>query len=135
MFNHPSSTFVLIKKYEKIIDAVTDYITHENKNIRNAAISILLNYSIAFLARKDDNQGRVQIIACLVDAFNNEEDAQNFMRIIASVGNLLFEDEEVTNLAKDFGLLEKLSSIEKFKGKDIYDKCSKISAEIKILIS
>jgi phospholipase A-2-activating protein len=136
MFNHPSSTFVIIRKYEKIIDAITDYVTHENKNIRNAAISILLNYSIAFISRKDDNQGRVQIIACLLDAFDKEDDAQNFMRIVASIGNLLFEDEEVTNLAKDFGLTdEKIhSSVEKFKGKDIYDKCSKIFTEIRLLI-
>jgi phospholipase A-2-activating protein len=135
MFNHPSSTFVLMQKYEKIIDAITDYVVHENKNIRNAAITILLNYSIGFLSRKEDNQGRVQIIACLVDAFDQESDAQNFMRITATVGNLLFEDDEVTGLARDFGIAGKLSSVEKFKGKDIHDKCSKLAEEIHLLVA
>lgn len=135
MFKHPSSTFVLISKYEKVIDTVVDYVSHENKNIRNAALTVLLNYSVAFLTRKDDNQGRVQSIACLVDVLDQEADPQNYMRILAAIGNLIYEDKEVQGLATDFGVLDKLGSVEKFKGKDVYDKCTKYAEEIKIILT
>mmetsp|Transcript_10809 Transcript_10809/g.12253 ORF Transcript_10809/g.12253 Transcript_10809/m.12253 type:complete len:136 (-) Transcript_10809:3-410(-) len=135
MFKHPSSTFVLISRYERIMDTISDFISHDNKNVRNAAITIMLNYSIAFLSRVEDNQGRVQAIACLVDALDQEKDANNYMRILASVGNLMFEDEEVQSLGRDLGILDKLSSVEAFKGKDIYDKSKAYAQEIKIILS
>jgi hypothetical protein len=135
MFKHPSSTFVLVSKYEMVIDAVVDYLSHENKGIRNGAITVLLNYAVAFVTRKDDNQGRVQAIGGLVNVIDTESEPQNYMRILAAVGNLIFEDEEVQSLANEFGLLDKLSSLEKFKGKDVYDKCSKYVEEIKIILS
>lgn len=134
MFKHPSSTFVLISKYEKVIDGVVDYLSHENKNIRNAAITVLLNYSIAFLSRKEDNQGRVQAVAGLVDVLDKEDEGQNFMRLLAALGNLMFEESDVQELVKDFGILDKLSAVENFRGKDVYDKCSKYAEEIKLML-
>lgn len=120
----------MISRYEKVIDTVADYISHEDKNIRNAAITVLLNYSVAFLSRKDDNQGRVQCIAVLVESIDSEEDPQNYMRILAAIGNLIFEDTEIASLANDFGVEEKLATVEKFKGKDVYDKSKGYATEI-----
>lgn len=120
----------MISRYEKVIDTVADYISHEDKNIRNAAITVLLNYSVAFLSRKDDNQGRVQCIAVLVESIDSEEDPQNYMRILAAIGNLIFEDTEIASLANDFGVEEKLTTVEKFKGKDVYDKSKGYATEI-----
>lgn len=120
----------MISRYEKVIDTIADYISHEDKNIRNAAITVLLNYSVAFLSRKDDNQGRVQCIAVLVESIDSEEDPQNYMRILAAIGNLIFEDTEIASLANDFGVEEKLTTVEKFKGKDVYDKSKGYATEI-----
>ena len=134
MFKHPSSVFILISKYETTIDGVTDYISHEKKQVRNAAVTVLLNYSCAFLERKENNEGRVQILACVNEAIENEKDPNTYMKILATIGNLIFEDEEVQSLAKDFGIIEKLGSIEKFKGKDGYEKSVKYVKDIKNIL-
>ena len=46
----------------------------------------------------------------------------------------MFEAEEVQSLAKDFGLLDKLDSVNKFKGKDVFEKCTNYIQEFKLLV-
>lgn len=44
------------------MDNVSQFICSDNKNIRQAAITVLLNYSIMFLD-KADPEGKVQLIS------------------------------------------------------------------------
>ena len=133
MFKHPSSTYVLIEKYERVIDAISDFISRDDKNIRNAAITVMLNYSIAFLSRTEDNQGRVQCIAVLVENMDSEADANSYMRILAAIGNLMFEDSEIASLSCDLGIEDKFGSVEKFNGNDLYNKSKQYVQEIKMI--
>lgn len=133
MFKHPSSTYVLIEKYERVIDAISDFISRDDKNIRNAAITVMLNYSIAFLSRTEDNQGRVQCIAVLVENMDSEADANSYMRILAAIGNLMFEDSEIASLSCDLGIEDKFDSVEKFNGNDLYNKSKQYLQEIKMI--
>mmetsp|Transcript_2093 Transcript_2093/g.2661 ORF Transcript_2093/g.2661 Transcript_2093/m.2661 type:complete len:88 (-) Transcript_2093:29-292(-) len=85
--------------------------------------------------RKDDNQGRIQSISSLVEYLDQETDSQTFMRMLAAIGNLTFEDSDVQSLAEDLGVLEKFESLSKFKGQDSYELCTKYINEIKLIIS
>ena len=134
LFRHASSTFVVNSKYEKIIDSVVDFISHDKQAVRDAAVSVLLNYSILFLAKKDDNQGRIQSVSCLVEYLDQESDAKTFMKILATVGNLMFEDEDVKSLADGLGIKEKFDSVNKFKTTDSFELCSKFINEINIML-
>lgn len=121
-------------KYERIIDSVVDFISHEKPAVRDAAVSVLLNYSILFLTKKEDNQGRIQSVSVLVEYLDQETDAKTFLKILATIGNLMFEDEDVKSLADGLGIKDKLDSINKFKTTDSYELCSKFVAEINIML-
>ena len=47
-----------------MVDVVSGVMAHQKTNIREAAITVLLNYSITFL-QKDDSEGKVQAISAL----------------------------------------------------------------------
>lgn len=49
MFKEMTAIFVVKEKYEKVIEAVTPHLSNPKTNIREAAITVLLNLSIAFL--------------------------------------------------------------------------------------
>lgn len=50
---------------QRIIDAVQPHLVNADKNVRQAAITALLNYSVEFLS-KDDTEGRVLAMTALV---------------------------------------------------------------------
>ena len=56
-----------------MLDNISQYVFSDNKNIRNAAITVMLNYSIFFLD-KNDAEGRLQIISALAEGFSKESD-------------------------------------------------------------
>lgn len=53
---------MLQQRRQFILDNVSQFICSDNKNIRQAAITVLLNYSIMFLD-KADPEGKVQLIS------------------------------------------------------------------------
>ena len=53
-----------------VIEKVAPHLTNPKANVRESAVTVLLNYSIAFL-QKDDNPGaRTQIIQALAPLAN-----------------------------------------------------------------
>ena len=58
MFRDPSALFVLRERRQKAIEAVSQHLSNPKATVREAAITVLLNYSIAFLG-KDDPEGKI----------------------------------------------------------------------------
>jgi len=58
MFGVQSANFVLRERRQKVIEAVSDTLTHAKANIREPSITVFLNYSIIFL-QKDDTEGKI----------------------------------------------------------------------------
>ena len=93
----------------------------DNKNIRQAVITLLLNYSILFLD-KADPEGKVQLVSAVSGgAVQREGDAQNFLRLITMLGNLCYQDQEtkeaVIGMVGD-EINEKLKSLNSLEGID-----------------
>lgn len=65
--------FILKSKRQLVLDNISHFISSDNKNIRNALITIFLNYSIVFLDA-NDSEGRIQIISALADIIGKEND-------------------------------------------------------------
>ena len=72
----------------------------DNKNIRHATATILLNYSIVFLD-KPDPEGAIQLVSAVGGSglLQRETDAQTFMRFVTMLGNVVHAgDQEAREL-------------------------------------
>jgi hypothetical protein len=58
MFKQQSSHFAIMRRRERIMASVAPYLYSEDKNVRQSAVTVLMNYSVAFLL-KEDEEGRV----------------------------------------------------------------------------
>lgn len=53
LFNESSAIFILKEKRAKVIEAVAPHLKNKKATIREAAITIMLNYSVVYLAKDD----------------------------------------------------------------------------------
>ncbi|TNV85584.1 hypothetical protein FGO68_gene1924 [Halteria grandinella] len=99
LFNNNASQYVMLQKRQYVLDHVSQFASHkDNKNIRQAAATILLNYSILFLD-KPDPEGKIQLVSAVSSGIvASETDAQNYMRIVAMLGNVCYQDDETKEL-------------------------------------
>lgn len=106
MFRDQSAIFILNGKRELVVQTVCGMLTHAKANIRESAITVLLNFSIQFLM-KDDPEGRTQILSGLsaLSAQKATLDEQSKKRFEACVTNLIFKNSEGKDLASTLGLL------------------------------
>ena len=52
MFKWAAGEFVLRRKRERVLSVVANWLTAKNKNIRKAAATVCLNYSVVLLIEK-----------------------------------------------------------------------------------
>lgn len=85
--------------------------THSKANIREAAITVMLDYSIILLL-KDDSEGKakveaLQILGQLAEMYNGGGmDEQSHKRLRAAVANLTYQHAEGKTIAKSLNLLK-----------------------------
>lgn len=87
----------------RLVEAVTMHLTHPDKGVRQAAITLLMNFSVEFLT-KDDPEGRIQIMSALQTCLQQETDLQNLLRISITLGNVAHKSVEAKSLLGTLGL-------------------------------
>jgi hypothetical protein len=112
MFKQQSSHYAVMRRREQIMASVSPYLYSEDKNVRQAAVTVLLNYSVAFLL-KEDEEGRVQAISALSEAIPNETDLQTMLRMATALGNFAHENKDARSMVETFGI--KFPANEKLK--------------------
>lgn len=60
-FMDSSAIFVLKEKRAKVIESIAPHLMNKKATIREAALTILLNYSVVYLA-KDDPEGKADVL-------------------------------------------------------------------------
>jgi len=75
------------------MDKARKHLSHPDKNTRQSAITLFMNYSILF-NNKDDQEGRTQGIAAFAQSVMMETDLQNLLRSATALGNLCHNNEE-----------------------------------------
>ena len=73
LFKNQSSMHTAFLNRQKLVDAVTPHLQHADKNVRQAGITFLMNYSVMYTS-KDDAEGRVQIATALSSCLAAETD-------------------------------------------------------------
>lgn len=102
-----TSTYVLKEKKDKVIGIVASNLSNAKSTVREAAITVLLNYSIMVL-QKEDHDMRIQILSSFgvyQDGLKSETDGQCKMRLVATVNNLCYKNYEAKKLAQSMKLL------------------------------
>jgi len=104
LFREQTSIYVLRDKSQKVIECVSPHLKNPKTTIREAAITVLLNFSVVYL-QKDDQNAKIQIISAL-GVLTNEAEEQCKKRLEATVKNLTYKNYEGKNLALSMGILK-----------------------------
>lgn len=64
LFKDPSAQFILREKRQKVIACISPHLSNPKATVCEAAITVLLNYSIIYFL-KDDPEGKIQCITAL----------------------------------------------------------------------
>ena len=64
MFKDQSAIFALREKRQKVVESLSPHLMNPKPNVRESAITVLLNYSVQFLM-KDDQEGKIQCLSAL----------------------------------------------------------------------
>ena len=79
------------------------HLAHSDKNLRQAGITLLLNFTIEFLT-KEDVEGRIQVISAIATMLSQETDLQNLLRASICLGNCAHKCTEAATLIESIGL-------------------------------
>ena len=104
LFRDPSATFVMRERRQKAIESVAPHLSNPKATVREAAVTVLLNYSISFLA-KDDEEGKIQVLSALGVLAGQQLDEQTKKRLDATVANVTYKYKEGKELAAALNLL------------------------------
>ena len=99
LFKNQSSAHVAMLRRQAIIEHVAIHLAHDDKLVRQAAITCILNYSIIF-QQKEDDEGRLQAISALANCDPNEKDLQNVLRLAYALGNLAHNSQDSADMIK-----------------------------------
>ena len=92
-FKQMSGGYSLFKRSKEIMEKVKPHLSHPDKNTRQAAITLILNYSIYYLS-KEDLAGRANGIEVLSSVSDKETDLHNLLRLATALGNFCHKNEE-----------------------------------------
>ena len=93
----------MFKRRVDIMEKVKPHLSHPDKNTRQAAITLFLNYSIYYLS-KEDLEGRSQGIQILSEVSSKETDLHNLLRLATALGNFCHKYEEGVALIMSLGV-------------------------------
>ena len=103
LFKNQSSQHVALLNRQRLIDAVMPHMSHADKLVRQAAVTLLLNYSIHFLT-KEDQEGRIQVISAIATMLSTETDLQTLLRASITLGNCGHKNADAEGLITSMGL-------------------------------
>ena len=79
------------------------HLSHADKNVRQAGITLLLNYTVEFLSR-EDVEGRIQVVSAIATMLSQEKDMQNLLRASIALGNCAHKCPQAASLIDSIGL-------------------------------
>ena len=110
-----------------------DLLSKDDKTVRLAATMLLYNYSISLIECESDV--KIQIVAGIGQSLAREDAPMNFFRACATVGNMIFDNEENRGLSKELGLAEVVAAgVQKFSADEAYPKFKDILQELQKML-
>ena len=110
MFNNEYSRNLLQVKRQDILDLCGNFVENDNKHIRGGIVNILFNYSIIF-STLNDNDASLQICALISEILPKDNNVDNVILMLQSLGNLFVLNENNRTIGKDMDILENVNGI------------------------
>ena len=110
MFNNEYSRNLLQVKRQDILDLCGNFVENDNKHIRGGIVNILFNYSIIF-STLNDNEASLQICALISEILPKDNNVDNVILMLQSLGNLFVLNENNRTIGKDMDILENVNGI------------------------
>lgn len=107
LFREQTAIYILREKHQKTLETISPHLASAKQNVRQSALTVMLNYSILVL-QKEDHSLRMAILSAfssLKNGLNSEQDETNKKLLIATVNNLTYKNYEAKKLAKELNLL------------------------------
>jgi len=92
---------VVAASYQKVLDALTTYLKSDNKSLRNAAVTILLNYAIYFNEASASLEDKRKCLNTLVQGLSNETEEDALLRTVVALGTLTSGDKQLKEELKE----------------------------------
>lgn len=119
LFTIDSARLYLSSKRQTILDVLCNLLDSELNTIRTSLSSILVNFSIEFF-NKEDNEAKVQILTIASELLDLEKDLKNLTNLFITISNIIHVSKINLQLAKDLDILEKINSSPDFNDNEIY---------------
>jgi len=100
LFKHGATLHMVQQRRETIMNAAAQYVYSEDKNVRAAATSLFLNYSVIGI-QKTDFEGSVQSAGCLSERIPEEKEIDVMYRMVLTCGNLMDTNADTKQMIKD----------------------------------
>ena len=110
MFNNEYSRNLLQVKRQDILDLCGNFVDNDNKHIRGGIVNILFNYSIIF-STLNDNEASLQICALISEILPKDNNVDNVILMLQSLGNLFVLNENNRTIGKDMDILDCINGV------------------------
>lgn len=104
LFSIDSARLYINSKRSNVLDACCEFLDSEAAVIRGSISSLLLNYSVEFYS-KNDNEAKVQILTMISELISTEKDIKNITNLFVAIANIIHISKENMNLAKDLDIV------------------------------
>lgn len=108
-----SGRIFIMNKRQELLDTISVNIDSLNKNIKNALAAMLLNLSILFYD-KQDNEAAVQLLSLISESFSTvkpDDDIKNVNNLLIALGNMIFNSNSNLSFSKELEILGLISSL------------------------
>jgi len=124
MFTFDFFVATLKSNIQPVLQLVIECVKMENKNIRIAASTIILNYASVLLTQKDFD--KLQLISIISEILKAEQEEEVIYRTLVALGTLCFDDRFALQLVDTFEIWNKING---YKNSSI-QRLSAVSNEI-----
>jgi len=101
----------VIPSFDQIIDLAAPFLNHENKQVRSAVATVLLNYSVYYTTAKDLSK-KAAVVPLLKKMLSAKEDVDVTKRVLVGLGTLAFKEPSLQNVIKtNHQVMETLAQI------------------------
>uniref|UniRef100_A0A0D3BC23 Phospholipase A-2-activating protein n=1 Tax=Brassica oleracea var. oleracea TaxID=109376 RepID=A0A0D3BC23_BRAOL len=129
LFKNPSFHHWLQRNHSQILDAFSNCYSSPNKNLQLAYSTLLLNYAVLLIEKKDE-EGQAQVLSAALQIAEEEgADVDSKFRSLVAIGSLMLEGL-VKKIAIDF----EVESIAKSAKSSKEAKIVEVGADIDLLI-
>eukprot|EP00742_Colponemidia_sp_Colp-10_P003823 GILJ01004073.1.p1 GENE.GILJ01004073.1~~GILJ01004073.1.p1 ORF type:complete len:786 (+),score=133.68 GILJ01004073.1:49-2358(+) len=134
MFDLPTNKQAMIHRRSQTLDVLSAAFKMDNKNVRVALATVLLNYATTF-DEAPDQDSKLQCLSALAELLSSEKDPEATFRGLVGLGTLIYKDESIRDVAKQLQLVTSLDGLQCLQtSSPETEKVKRVSAEIKQIL-